>query len=70
MRWFQRERLNFIAERLLQVGHVGRKDLMSRFDISAPTASVDFSVYLARAGRYGHPGMHYNKRTRRYEVLR
>lgn len=42
MRWAQRQRVAFIGERLMTAGAVNRGDLVRKFGVSVPQASVDF----------------------------
>lgn len=65
MRWAQRQRMNFIAERLMGFGHLRRGDLCARFEISIQRASQDLQLYMRE-----HPGaMRYNLSSKRYERL-
>lgn len=66
MRWFERHRLEWIAERVAAVGYINRRDLMEQFDVSMPQASKDLQtfmrqmpdtlVYDASAKRYAYKG--------------
>lgn len=51
MRWSTKQRMNFIAERLHVVGKIIRRDIMERFEVSAPQASADFRTFERE-----HPG--------------
>jgi hypothetical protein len=63
MRWAQRQRIDFIAERLRVRGFVNRADLQVKFEISTPQASTDLREFQAL-----YPNaMTYNTRTKRYE---
>lgn len=62
MRWAQQHRLAFIGHRLLASGTVNRRDLMRKFGISQPQASVDL-----RRFDEAHPGaMRYDKTRKTY----
>ena len=45
LRWSQRQRFAFIERRLYWEGVLNRQDLMTRFGISAPQASMDVQRY-------------------------
>lgn len=45
MRWAQRQRLDYITERLAEAGRVNRADMIGKFDISFQTAAADFGAY-------------------------
>lgn len=62
MRWAQRQRSAFIGERLLSNGAVNRSDLVRKFGVSVPQASVDL-----RRFDEAHPGaMRYDKSRKAY----
>lgn len=62
MRWAKRQRLAFIGDRLRSAGAVNRRDLMRRFGISQPQASVDLGSFAKE-----HPGaMKYDKTRKAY----
>ena len=63
MRWFEQQRMKWIGERLAEVGHINRSDLMEEFGISGPTASKDLNKYLELRPKL----MVYNKTAKRYE---
>ena len=63
MRWAERQRHAFIAERLAVTGSIRRKDLIEKFEISVPQASVDFRRY-----REAHPEMAYDPSRKCYVV--
>lgn len=65
MNWAQKQRIDFIQERLLKSGHVNRRELMEKFGISIATASADirtFRGFYPKAARY-------NLSTKRYEAI-
>ena len=45
MRWAQKQRLDFITERLGQAGRINRADLIEKFEITYQTAAGDFGAY-------------------------
>lgn len=45
MRWFERQRMDYIAELLKRQGFIQRIDLMDKFEISAPQAAKDFGTF-------------------------
>lgn len=45
MRWAQVQRLRFIAHRVETTGRVNRSDLVNKFQISVPQASVDLREF-------------------------
>ena len=62
MRWAQRQRLDFIGQRLLSDGAVNRRDLIGKFGISPPQAAVDFRCF-----EKAHPGaMRYDSSRKAY----
>lgn len=64
MRWFERQRMNFIEERLKVYGTINRQDLIEQFDISTPQASKDFQLFL----KLYPDRMAYNFRKKHYEI--
>lgn len=64
MNWAREQRMNFITERLAVVGAINRVDLVAKFRISTPQASLDLRQY-----QIDHPNaMFYDKSKRRYVV--
>lgn len=62
MNWAQRQRIGFIGDRLMAGQTVQRADLVAKFKISVPQASIDIRAFNA-----AHPGaMRYDRRARRY----
>lgn len=62
MRWPARQRIGFIGDRLMAGQTVQRADLIERFGISLPQASMDI-----RAFNEAHPGaMRYDRTKRCY----
>ena len=65
MRWAQKQRLNFISERLRTARYINRADIMREFGISTCQASNDLRVYReASEGR-----VRYNPNSKRYEAV-
>lgn len=63
MRWHVEQRMDFIAKTLDEKGYINRKDLMDKFGISTPQASIDLRNYSKLL-----PGfIKYNTRLKRYE---
>lgn len=62
-RWFESQRIAFIAEMLHIYGFINREHLMKKFGISRPQASKDLRVFW----RNSAGGMVYNLKTKRYE---
>jgi hypothetical protein len=50
-----RQRQEFITMRLIDPGHINRADLMTEFEITYQTASMDLKIYKA-----GHSQMVYD----------
>lgn len=64
MRWAQEQRLNFIAERLVLDGFINRSDLVCKFRISTPQASIDIREFKRQ-----HPdAIVYDASLKRYVV--
>lgn len=47
MRWAQKQRAEFIANHLRKHGAINRRDLIGKFGISTPQASIDLRNYMA-----------------------
>ena len=62
-RWFESQRISFIAEMLHIYGFINREHLMRKFDISQPQASKDLQSFQ----RNSAGSMVYNVSTKRYE---
>lgn len=63
-RWFENQRVAFIAEMLHVYGFINREHLMKKFSISRPQASHDLTGFMKNSsGR-----VFYNLSTKRYEV--
>ena len=62
-RWFESQRIAFIAEMLHVYGFINREHLMRKFGISQPQASKDLQAYQ----RNSAGSMVYNLKTKRYE---
>lgn len=45
MRWFEQQRINYIAETLRALGYINREHLIQKFGISTPQASHDLTVF-------------------------
>jgi len=66
MRWFERQRIAWIAEALAVFGYVNRYHLIRKFGVSQAQASMDLQTFQKH-----HPGaMAYNKSTKRYEATK
>lgn len=62
MNWAQRQRIGFIGDRLMAGQMIQRADLVAKFDISIPQASLDIRAFNA-----AHPGaMRYDRKKRGY----
>jgi len=46
--WAQKQRQDFIRERLNERGEIGPQDIMKEFDISAAQASIDIGTFRDR----------------------
>lgn len=64
MRWFERYRMDWIAETLRVFGFINRDHLVRKFGISVPQASIDLRSFQQRYPRT----MTYNKSAKRYEA--
>ena len=64
MRWFERHRMEWIAETLRVFGFINREHLMKKFGLSMPQASHDLSLFQRRQPN----AMTYNKTSKRYEA--
>lgn len=62
-RWFESQRIAFVAEMLHVYGFINREHLMRKFGISRPQASKD----LRTCQRNWAGGMTYNLSAKRYE---
>lgn len=62
-RWFESQRIAFIAEMLHVYGFINREHLMRKFGISQPQASKDLQLFQ----RHSSASMIYNANTKRYE---
>lgn len=65
-RWFENERVAFIADMLHIYGFINREHLMRKFGVSRPQASKDLSSFQ----RHSAGGMVYNLSSKRYEATR
>ena len=62
MSWFTKERQRFIKELVDTQGHVNRKDIMSKFNVSIATASLDLTTFQKK-----NPGkLFYSNSRKRY----
>lgn len=68
MRYFERQRIDFIQLRLQVVGFINRSDLINQFQISPAQAANDFTKYKGLAKKWKMPNMIYNLSKKRYEV--
>ena len=62
-RWFENQRVAFIAEMLHIYGFINREHLMRKFSISRPQASKDLQSFQRNSSGY----MVYNQSAKRYE---
>ena len=62
-RWFENQRIAWIAEMLLIYGFINREHLMKKFGISRPQASNDLRAFDRNSPGY----MRYNLSAKRYE---
>jgi hypothetical protein len=61
-RWFEQQRLEWIAETLRVFGFINREHLERKFGISTPQASADLTAF-----RLAHPkAMTYDPSAKRY----
>ena len=63
MRFFQRQRIDFIFAKLAESGSIRRADIMAAFEVSIAQASLD----LREAMAIRPDAMVYNKTARQYE---
>jgi len=64
-RWFESQRIAWIAEMLHIYGFINREHLMKKFSISRPQASKDLKSYQRKSAG----AVHYNLSTKRYERI-
>lgn len=62
MRWFEEQRMAWIAETLRVFGFINREHLMRKFGISQPQASLDLKAFQRANPR----AMTYDVSTKRY----
>ena len=65
-RWYESQRIAFIAEMLHIYGFINREHLMRKFGISRPQASKDLRSFQ----QHSSGGVKYNLSTKRYEAVR
>jgi DeoR/GlpR family transcriptional regulator of sugar metabolism len=65
MRYQVKQRMDFITECLEQQGKVNRKDLMDKFGISLPQASIDLQKYKS----INPNNMTYNLAKKQYQPI-
>lgn len=64
MRWFEQQRMDWIAETLRIFGFINREHLRKKFGVSIVQASVDINRFIK-----ANPGaLKYDKAARRYVV--
>lgn len=64
MRWFEQQRINYIAETLQALGYINRKHLIQKFGISTPQAAHDLTTF-----QQINPGtIKYDRSAKRYVV--
>lgn len=64
-RWFESQRVAWIAEMLHIYGFINREHLMKKFGISTPQASKDLRSFM----EHSSGGMKYNLSAKRYEAV-
>lgn len=64
-RWFESQRIAWIAEMLHIYGFINREHLMKKFGISRPQASKDLRAYE----RHSSGALRYNLSAKRYEAV-
>jgi hypothetical protein len=62
MKWFQRQRIDWIKETIRVYGYMNREHVMRKFGISIAQVSDDFS-YVTKETK----DVFYNKKMKRYE---
>lgn len=63
-RWFERHRMEWIAETLRIFGFINRDHLVRKFGVSTAQTAIDF----ARFQKLHPAAMTYNKSAKRYEA--
>lgn len=63
MRWFEQQRMIWIAETLEIFGYINREHIMKKFDVSVPQASKDLQTFQ----RLYPDKMKYNRNSKKYE---
>lgn len=63
MTWAQQQRMDFIENRLRNVGTINRRHLMAEFSISMPQAATDIKRFITKNPN----AMKYNSSEKRYE---
>jgi len=66
MRYFEKQRHEFIAEFIKFHGKINRADIMQKFGISMPQASTDLSKFQ----KANPKAIKYNTRTKQYERVK
>jgi hypothetical protein len=51
MNWAQKQRQDFIRERLNECGELGPQDIVKKFEISAAQASIDIGLFREKFPR-------------------
>jgi hypothetical protein len=67
MRWFEKQRIEFIGLTMQTIGIINRKDIQNKFNISVSQAHNDLQTYKRIHKKWGFPPMKYNANTKRYE---
>lgn len=65
MRYFQKLRVDFIGKCLAENGHVNRRDIAEKFNVSVCQASLDLKLYMEQFGplKYDYKKKRYEKET-------
>ena len=64
MRWFERQRMDWIDETVQIFGFINREHIMKKFGVSTPQASYDLKKFMKL-----HPErIEYNTSAKRYEA--
>lgn len=68
MRWFEKQRIEWLQLRFQMHGMVNRSDLVKQFQISIPQASKDIATYKRLTKKWQMPKITYNATAKRYEA--
>ena len=63
MRYFERQRMEWIVDRIVNHGSINRTHVVNQFEVTNATVAKDFANVMKE-----HPGlMHYNVSSKQYE---